>query len=302
LIGRYDVDGVREVVAQLEAMQKVADHRHPLFRHDGVACFNYLYVEITKHVLRCVENVALKKSDPQFEDLEFMAALDVAFANRYLAAMGVGETPPFQPRCWQALLDHRDTRDISPLIFAVAGVNAHVNFDLPFALVKACEMMTRELDAGSNRADYLLINNIFDHHMAHLRRHFESRFLKNFDTARVAKVENKIGDVVVVVARNLAWCTAVRLWAVHEDEKTMLRRARTRDRLVAWSNNGLFQLDRVPALAFRALHLVPARPAKAVARRGLDRTGWVSPKPTAPTPEPLEPSSDAPPPVPAPES
>jgi hypothetical protein len=286
LIGRYDVEGVKEVVAQLEAVQKEADHRHPLFRNDGVACFNYLYVEITKNVLRCVENVGLKKSDPRFEDLAFMAALDVAFANRYLAAMGVGDTPPFQPRCWQALLDHRDTRDISPLIFAIAGVNAHVNFDLPFALVKACEMMSRELDAGTNRADYLLINDIFDVHMQDLRRHFESRFLKQFDTARVAKIENKAGDLVVVVARNLAWCMAARLWAVHEDDKAMLRRARTRDRLVAWSNNGLFQLDRIPALAFRALHLVPAGPAKAVARRGLDRTGWVSPKPTAPKPEP----------------
>lgn len=281
MIHSYDVEGVRAVVAELEIIQQDADKRSPLFRHDGVACFNHLYSEITKNVLRCVENVKLEKDDPRFHDLAFMACLDVAFAHRYLAAMGYGETPPFQPRCWQSLIDHRETRDISPLIFAVAGVNAHVNFDLPFALVTACSVMGRELESGSNGADYQLINDIFDTHMQGLRRYFESRFQRGFDTAMVSKVENVLGDYVVYAARWLAWRKAVQLWPDHDNEATMLRRAKSRDHLVALSNSALFQIDRIPAIAFRALHLIPGPPRK-VANKGLGRTGWARPHPVPP--------------------
>jgi hypothetical protein len=284
LIDSCDIEGVRAVVAQLEAIQKDADKRAPLHRHDGVACFNHLYKEITKNVLRCVENVHLHEGDPHFRDLPFMACLDVSFANRYLAALGYGDSPPFQPRCWQGLIDHRDMRDISPLIFAVAGVNAHVNFDLPFALITTCSIMGRELESGSNDSDYELINDIFAGHMQRLRRHFESRFVRGFDTAMVSKVENVLGDKVVVLARYLAWRSAKQMWPDRADEATMLRRAKSRDRMVAWSNQGLFQLDRVPALVFRAMRLVPGAPRKA-ANKGLGRTGWfpATTEPTAPT-------------------
>jgi hypothetical protein len=271
LIDRFDAEGVVEVVAALEKMEAEATQGHPLGKHDGVACFDYLYTIITKNVLRCVQD-RTRGDDPRFHDRAFMACLDVAFANRYLAAMGEGE-PPFQPRCWQSLLDHRDARDISPLIFAVAGVNAHVNFDLPFALVTACTVHGCELDSGTNHQDYQLINQIFSIHMQQLRQHFENRFQRGFDEALVAKVENMFGDLVVLVARNLAWSKAKQLWQVHQDEARMLRLARSRDRWVALSNWSLFQLDRLPAAAFRGMDLVPG-PSRRMAKRGLGRTGW----------------------------
>jgi hypothetical protein len=271
VIDRCDCEGVREVVAQLEKLQIEADQRHPLYLHDGVACFNYLYTVITRNVLRCVEDANLEEGDPEFHDPAFMACLDVAFANRYLAAMGAGEPPPFQPRCWEELVRHRETGDISPLMFAIAGVNAHVNFDLPFALVTACERMACELESGSNHGDYQLINDIFALHMQQLRQHFESRFERGFDRALVSKVENVLGDIIVVVARDAAWLTAKRLWRVHTDGAQMLRRAQSRDRWVARVNWGLFQLDRVPAVAFRGLHRLPG-PLRGMGSRGLGRT------------------------------
>jgi hypothetical protein len=247
-----------------------------------VACFDYLYTVITKNVLRCVDlhggeppEERPEEDAPRFRDLAFLACLDVAFANRYLAALGLGEAPEFQPSCWQTLIDHRETRDISPLVFAIAGVNAHVNFDLPFALVKACSVMASELESGTNHADYQLINRIFAIHMQQLRQHFENRFERGFDQALVSTIENLVGDLVVVVARDLAWCTAKRLWRFHEDDARMLRAAKSRDRWVRRINNCLFQLDRVPAVAFRGLHLCPG-PTRSVAKRGLGRTGWAA--------------------------
>jgi hypothetical protein len=272
VIDRYDTRGVMDVIVALEEIQADADGRPPLHRHDGVACFDYLYTVITKNVLRCLQS-RLAEDDPRFQDLDFMACLDVAFAKRYLAAMGTGEAQPFPPRCWQVLMDHREQRDISPLMFAVAGVNAHVNFDLPFALVEACTVRGCELESGTNRADYQLINQIFALNMQQLRQHFESRFERGFDQAVISKIENMVGDVVVVLARDLAWMKAKRLWRVHEDEARMVRMAESRDRWVARVNLGLFRLDRLPALAFRGLHHVPG-PIRGAARRGLGRTGW----------------------------
>jgi hypothetical protein len=223
----------------------------------------------------------LAPDDPHFRDLSFMACLDVAFAKRYLAAMqygetqGHGETQPFPPQCWQSLLDYRETRDISPLMFAVAGVNAHVNFDLPFALVQACIVAGCELESGTNRLDYQLINQIFAIRMQQLRQHFENRFERGFDQALVSRIENLLGDVVVVVARDLAWMKARQLWRVREDEARYLRLAKSRDRWVARVNCCLFQLDRLPALAFRSVHRVPGPPRK-MAQRGLGRTGWAA--------------------------
>jgi hypothetical protein len=39
------------------------------------------------------------------------------------------------PRCWAVLFDHRDEQTVKHPNFA-AGVNAHVNFDLTFALLE----------------------------------------------------------------------------------------------------------------------------------------------------------------------
>jgi hypothetical protein len=299
-IDRFDEAGVAEVVARLEAIEAEAITCRPLLDNDGVACFDYLYTKITKNVLRCIQAASNPSSivgdpttrrDPTFQDPAFMACLDVAFANRYLAAMGVkparaavtgatgaDECERFQPQCWQTLIEHRETRDISPLIFAVAGVNAHVNFDLAFALVTACTIMGCELESGSNYDDYQAINKIFANQMQQLRWHFENRtdLEKGFDTAWVSRIENWMGDILVIATRDLAWRKAKRLWRVKDDPAEMLRLAQARDRQVAAVNRCLFQLGRLPARAY--LKVVPvAGPAGTIAQRGLERTGWGKP-------------------------
>jgi hypothetical protein len=269
--------GVEAVVAQLEAIEKQACQLEPLKDNDGLACFDYLYTIITKNVLRCVRKSDMTPDEPNFNDAEFMAVFDIAFANRYLDGIGLGRQPTWQPKCWQVLLDHRQASHISPLMFAVAGVNAHVNFDLPFAVVSACAQLGQELDAGTHHADYQLINQIFAEHMQELRQHFENRFEKGFDKAWVSKVENMLGDVIVKLSRNFAWNTAMQLWPVHNDEAKMTERAKSRDRWVALVNRGLFELDRIPSMAFKAMHVVPG-PSRRMAAAGLGRTGWEAKK------------------------
>ena len=112
--------------------------------------------------------------------------------------MGKRELPT---ECWQTLIDHRETRDISPLIFAIAGVNAHVNFDLPFALVTACSVLASELEAGTNHEDYQLINQNLRPSTSAAAPALRKPIRRGFDRALVSTVENMLGDLVVVDAR-----------------------------------------------------------------------------------------------------
>ena len=252
-----DVAGVQAVVDELQRIETDASRYGPRGNSDGLACFDFLYTIITSDVLTCVDGTNLAASDPRFHDRAFMAAFDIAFADRYFDAIGCGQPEAWQPKCWKVLLDHREDPDLSPLMFAVAGVNAHVNFDLPFAVVRACIQMGCQLDSGTNHADYQMINDIFAEHMQQLRQHFESRFARDFDSSLVAKAENLLGDLVVIVARDLAWRKALQLWRFHADEAKMTKVAKSRDRWVALVTQGLFALDRIPTMTTNALAAVP---------------------------------------------
>ena len=49
---------------------------------------------------------------------------------------------------------------IAPIQFALAGMNAHINHDLPLALVSICQARSVELGRDSpQRRDYLKIND-----------------------------------------------------------------------------------------------------------------------------------------------
>ncbi len=117
---------IADVVERMQALDAV------LPRGDGIACFNRLYLAVTEAVSEAARPGA-------FADAPFVRWLDVVFANLYLAALsnhvrGCGRVP----RAWKALFEARAREDILPIQFALAGMNAHINRDLPVALVSTC--------------------------------------------------------------------------------------------------------------------------------------------------------------------
>jgi len=170
--------------------------------HDGVACFNFLYHQITSRVL---EWINLGK----FADGHFLSTLDLVFAGRYLSALGADAAQPkTAPSAWEALLESRSNGEIAPWQFAVAGVNAHVNFDLPCAVVATCERLGTEPNSGSQRADYEKVNDIFALEMKSLRHQFENRVERFLDDHLLSHVENVVGNFSVEAARDVAWANA----------------------------------------------------------------------------------------------
>ena len=96
---------------------------------DGISCFNKLYLEVTKSVLAAVGQTT-------FADPGFLTRLDVAFANLFFAALSAFEAgSPDTPHAWSPLFEARASSVIAPIQFALAGMNAHINRDLPVALV-----------------------------------------------------------------------------------------------------------------------------------------------------------------------
>lgn len=194
---------IPEVVRRLEAVQEVAA-AEPLREHDGVACFNFLYKIITQQV-----QVGVLRGD--FQDNDFITRLDVEFANRYLNALNAYGKPG-APRSWSLLMDNRNNDAISPLRFAIAGVCAHVVYDLPFALLASCDGHHDLLTRGYHH-DYQAINSIFAKEMRPLRMHLESFLGKKLDVSFLSTLENLIGNWVVRRTRNQAWHRATReLW------------------------------------------------------------------------------------------
>src|SRR5664279_4822855 len=93
---------------------------------DGVAAFTYLYRVITSDILR-----HLNQTEPFFMNKDYLVRLDVHFAQRYVDALRqFGNDPRSAPRSWAVLFSRRTDTRISRLQFAVAGVNAHVTYDL----------------------------------------------------------------------------------------------------------------------------------------------------------------------------
>src|SRR5574339_395338 len=119
ILGQTPVHTVEEVVALMTAIDQV------LPPTDGIACFNQLYLEVTKNVLANIGQAT-------FSDPVFLARLDVIFANLYFAALRTFDAgAPSTPRAWKPLFEARATPTIAPLPFALAGMNAHINRDLP---------------------------------------------------------------------------------------------------------------------------------------------------------------------------
>lgn len=192
---------VRDVVDRLTAIHELASGS-PRGEADGIACFSLLYRTITANVLRWLD-------EGKFQDSEFLATLDLEFAERYFSALrAYAFDRPSTPACWRVLFDSRGEERISRLHFATVGVNAHINFDLAFSLISTCQRLGVELGADRQHEDYLGVNKIFAANTRDLRDEFESEE----DSALVDAMEKFIDDFAIKLTRELAWKDAIRLW------------------------------------------------------------------------------------------
>jgi hypothetical protein len=166
---------------------------------DGLKWFNRLYMMVTTQV-------DLNPPGGAWKDPVWLLALDVIFANLYLDALsGYLEGRNTVPGSWRALLDARHTPGIDRIQFALAGMNAHINRDLSFALMKTnAKCKVSPAPVSPQWQDYDSVNNLLNTLIPSTLNMLAT------DTLGVlAQSTGKIGRLLafwdICKARNLAW-------------------------------------------------------------------------------------------------
>jgi hypothetical protein len=107
------------------------------------------------------------------------------------------------PLAWRPLAGQRAVAGIEPVQFALAGMNAHINHDLPIAVVSTCTALATAPGAGSHFADYQKVGQLLDAAGQSVRQSFESAAELAVDR-HLAAVANLIASWTITSARDLA--------------------------------------------------------------------------------------------------
>jgi len=190
---------IEEVITQLRAL----DHR--LRPPDGVAEFNRMYLRVTELVLARIGSGAFSRPD-------FMGRLDAGFAGLYLEQVSSSAVAP--TRAWAPLFEGRALA-CEPIQFALAGMNAHINHDLPVALVRTCRQLGLTLHSPGVRTDYQAVTGI----LAEIQEEVRQSFLEGVALAadrELAPVVTLVGNWSIDKARQAAWVTGEALWELRD--------------------------------------------------------------------------------------
>ncbi len=175
--------------------------------YDGVAVFNRMYLTVTERVLSAIE------SPEVFGDPEFMAELDVRFADLWIEAFDDHRAGRSVCKAWRPLFEHRGDRGLAPVQFALSGMNAHIEHDLPLAVVATCDARGGRPDRGRVRADYDVVNEILASVEAEVRRSFLDETGRLLDD-RARGLTHLLSSWSIDKARDLAWVSVEAIWAV----------------------------------------------------------------------------------------
>jgi hypothetical protein len=228
---------VPEVINRLQAIEASAPHT------DGIVCFARLYRQVTQEV-----DAGLKTQS--FSDAPFMERLDVSFAGLFFSALEAYERDPAgAPSAWTPLFMQRSRHGIAPLQFAFAGMNAHINRDLPVALVATSEAFRVELSERSpEHGDFERINALLSRVETHIKRGYLTGWLSWVDrfVHRLRRIDDVIAMWDVGRARDAAWTNGQALWALRDQPTLASQFLLTLDRMVGFASRGLL----VPADSF----------------------------------------------------
>jgi hypothetical protein len=198
------VNTVPDVLARMRALDDV------LPAEDGLKWFNFLYRMVTEQILADI-------GGGRWQDGPWLAELDVDFARLFFdAIVSWIKTPAQCPRAWVPLFERRYHPGIARVQFGMAGMNAHINRDLPVAVVRACEARAVAPRSGSSQqADYERVNTILEQ--------VEIRAMAAMATGVLGEVVHHTGHLGEVVAmwdvrkaRDAAWVNGQVLWSLRD--------------------------------------------------------------------------------------
>jgi hypothetical protein len=221
---------IDEVIRRLRAIEASAAPS------DGVVCFARLYREVT-------EGVAAELTKGGITDARFLQALDVHFADLFFSAYdSYGHEPASTPPAWVPLFAQRSRRGIAPLQFALAGMNAHINRDLPVALTETCRELGLDLREGSpEHADFERVDALLAEVESRVKSSYLTGWLAWVDRLvhRVRRIDDVVAMWDVGRARDAAWTNAQTLWTLGDQPPLASEYLLALDRMVGLASRGL---------------------------------------------------------------
>lgn len=202
ILSQTPVRSMDEAVAVMTAIDKRLPDK------DGLKWFNRLYLNVTTSVRQAAAQAA-------FADVPFLSELDIVFANLYFAAITAAEVDPASaPAAWRPLLKARQASGLARLQFALAGMNAHINRDLPEGIVQAFRKLGGDpITAEDRRRDFDSVNDILERVEQSVKAEFSVGVIGAID-----EIGGQVDDVLAMwnvrAARATAWTNAEVLWAL----------------------------------------------------------------------------------------
>jgi uncharacterized protein DUF5995 len=220
------VDAIGDVLGR---MQEIDTALPPT---DGIACFNKLYMTVTADVIKA-------GTDGAFISDGFLTTLDVAFGNLYFSALRALEAGGAIPRAWAPLFSARAAQGIAPLQFAFAGMNAHINRDLPVGLVQAFVKLGIEMERPSPQSqDFDRVNAVLSSTEAEMRDRYFTPLMeqlhRHFDG-----VDDVVANWSVQEARAAAWVNGAALWHLRAHPSLSADYLDALDGMVGFAGRGL---------------------------------------------------------------
>jgi uncharacterized protein DUF5995 len=170
---------------------------------DGLKWFNRLYLDVTTAV-------AARVNAGGFADPAWMAALDVNFARLYFDAVAAALSSAPTPACWRALFTRRDQVLLARIQFAIAGVNAHINHDLPIALINTGPA---PVHGSPHYLEYTAVNTTLCALVDQAKAELHVRLLGDL-LPPVSTLEDTLAAFSMSAAREAAWNHGEILWSI----------------------------------------------------------------------------------------
>ena len=178
---------------------------------DGLKWFNWLYMTVT-------EAIESKVASGGFNDPAWLSQLDVQFARLYFDALAGQLSGASCPACWNVMFSVRDQVRIARIQFALAGMNAHINHDLPMAIVSTCQARNTVPQQGTPEyTDYTAVNATLDGLIDQAKQTLNVR-LPGDPLPAVSHLEDLIATCDLATFREKAWDVAQSLWDESNDE------------------------------------------------------------------------------------
>jgi hypothetical protein len=221
------VNSVGDLIDELRSLDDA------LSAGNGVKWFVRLYREVT-------EALALELRAGDLEDPVFMELLVLVYGNSVLNVCEDMERRSQRiARAWAPLFERRHDHRVAPIQFALAGLNAHTNHDVPIGLVHACRSTEIVPDSdGPQYRDYMKMTTL-------LKRTTE-QVKKWLLTGALEEVDETFGDVDDAIAmwslqraRQAAWTSGEVLWALRDNDRLTVAYVGMMDRMAGLAGRGL---------------------------------------------------------------